>query len=111
MKEWNFGLRGGQNQGLAHILLCYTYQSTSVNIMVSAYLFQYMEQPDIEKEVKRLFRTDADAISVKWELVTDDEKPAVESGEVKPGLGAGTSGLSRTDTTASLDIGRYPGTD
>lgn len=65
---------------------------------------KYMEQPDIEKEVKRLFRTDADAISVKWELVTDDEKPAVESGEVKPGLGAGTSGLSRTDTTASLDI-------
>ena len=67
-----------------------------------------MEQPDIEKEVKRLFRTDAEAISVKWELVTDDEKPAVDSGEVKQG--AGTSGLLRADTTASLDIGMnlYP---
>lgn len=34
-----------------------------------------MEQPDIEKEVKRLFRTDAEAIDVKWEVVTEDEKP------------------------------------
>ena len=65
-----------------------------------------MEQPDIEKEVKRLFRTDSEAISVKWELITeDDEKPTVESGEVKTGLAVGTSGLSRADTTASLDIG------
>lgn len=66
---------------------------------------KYMEQPDIEKEVKRLFRTDSEAISVKWDLITeDDEKPPVESGEVKSGVGTGTSGLARADTTASLDI-------
>jgi hypothetical protein len=35
-----------------------------------------MEQPDIEKEVKRLFRQDAEAIDVKWELLTEEEKSA-----------------------------------
>ena len=35
---------------------------------------KYQEQPDIEKEVKRLFRTDNEAHSVRWEIVTDDDK-------------------------------------
>ncbi|XP_064637048.1 transcription initiation factor TFIID subunit 7-like [Lineus longissimus] len=34
---------------------------------------RYTEQPDIEKEVKRLFRTDNEAVHVKWEIVTDDD--------------------------------------
>ena len=30
--------------------------------------------PEIEKEVKRLFRMDNEAIDVKWEVVVEDEK-------------------------------------
>lgn len=40
---------------------------------------KYMEQPDIEKEVKRLFRTDAEAINVKWEIIVEEEKPTADS--------------------------------
>jgi transcription initiation factor TFIID subunit 7 len=64
-----------------------------------------MDQPDIEKEVKRLFRADAEAISVKWELITDDDKGA--NGKMEGSGGPGTSGsFKRTDTAASLDIGK-----
>lgn len=35
---------------------------------------KYQEQPDIEKEVKRLFRMDNEAIDVKWEVVIEEEK-------------------------------------
>lgn len=60
-----------------------------------------MEQPDIEKEVKRLFRTDADAIDVKWEVITEEEKPEC-SGQMSITKSGGTS-LKRTDTSTSLD--------
>lgn len=36
------------------------------------------EWPDIEKEVKRLFRTDNEAVDVKWEIVTDDDKSLMD---------------------------------
>lgn len=61
---------------------------------------KYMEQPDIEKEVKRLFRQDAEAIDVKFELITEEDKPAtshqVKSSTDKPPI-------HRSDTTTSLD--------
>lgn len=60
-----------------------------------------MEQPDIEKEVKRLFRTDADAIDVKWEVITEEEKPE-SSGQMTVSKSKGSS-LKRTDTSTSLD--------
>ena len=63
-----------------------------------------MDQPDIEKEVKRLFRADAEAISVKWELITEDDKGATEKVEGTGGPAPGGS-FKRTDTAASLDIG------
>lgn len=68
------------------------------------FIVQYMEQPDIEKEVKRLFRADAEAISVKWELITDDDKGSAEKGDAA-GTAGGSGAFSRTDTAASLDIG------
>ncbi|XP_052792960.1 transcription initiation factor TFIID subunit 7-like [Mya arenaria] len=64
---------------------------------------KYMEQPDIEKEVKRLFRADYEAIDVKWELITEDEKGAGEKGDSAGGSGAG-AGLKRTDTATSLNM-------
>lgn len=60
-----------------------------------------MEQPDIEKEVKRLFRTDADAIDVKWEVITEEEKPE-SSGQMSVSKSGG-SNFKRTDTSTSLD--------
>ena len=63
-----------------------------------------MEQPDIEKEVKRLFRQDAEAIDVKFELITEEDKPStshtVKSSTDKPPI-------HRSDTTTSLDYGRF----
>ncbi|XP_052283435.1 transcription initiation factor TFIID subunit 7-like [Dreissena polymorpha] len=52
---------------------------------------KYMEQPDIEKEVKRLFRADYEAIEVKWELINDEEKGDGEKGENSAGTGGGLS--------------------
>ncbi|VDH96070.1 transcription initiation factor TFIID subunit 7 [Mytilus galloprovincialis] len=60
---------------------------------------KYMEQPDIEKEVKRLFRQDAEAIDVKWELITEEEK--VSSSQAKGGSDKPL--IHRSDTTTSLD--------
>jgi len=34
---------------------------------------KYIESPDVEKEVKRLLSTDADAVSVRWEVINEDE--------------------------------------
>ncbi|XP_062820035.1 transcription initiation factor TFIID subunit 7-like isoform X5 [Anolis carolinensis] len=34
---------------------------------------QYIESPDVEKEVKRLLSTDAEAVSVRWEVIAEDE--------------------------------------
>lgn len=34
---------------------------------------QYQDQPDIENEVRRLFRADSDAIDVKWEIIYEQQ--------------------------------------
>uniref|UniRef100_A0A336MW45 CSON008668 protein n=1 Tax=Culicoides sonorensis TaxID=179676 RepID=A0A336MW45_CULSO len=36
---------------------------------------KYVEAPEIEKEVKRLLRVDNEAVSVKWEIITEEEDP------------------------------------
>ncbi|XP_044728509.1 transcription initiation factor TFIID subunit 7 [Chrysoperla carnea] len=35
---------------------------------------KFVEQPEIEKEVKRLLRIDNDAVSVKWEIIIDEDE-------------------------------------
>ena len=37
---------------------------------------KFVEAPEIEKEVKRLLRVDNEAVSVKWELVIEEELSA-----------------------------------
>lgn len=37
---------------------------------------KYVEAPEIEKEVKRLLRVDNEAVSVKWEVITEEEDPS-----------------------------------
>lgn len=42
---------------------------------------KFVEQPEIEKEVKRLLRIDNDAASVKWEIIydEDEQKPNINT--------------------------------
>ncbi|XP_037531669.1 transcription initiation factor TFIID subunit 7 isoform X1 [Nematolebias whitei] len=56
---------------------------------------KYIESPDVEKEVKRLLSTDADAVSVRWEVIAEDEsKEADQHGSLgNLDSSPGTSGL------------------
>ena len=58
---------------------------------------KYQEQPDIEKEVKRLFRMDNEAIDVKWEVVVEEEKPENQNGGDKQVLAQGESNIMDED--------------
>lgn len=40
---------------------------------------KYIESPDVEKEVKRLLSTDAEAVSVRWEIIAEDESKEAET--------------------------------
>ncbi|XP_075429180.1 transcription initiation factor TFIID subunit 7-like isoform X2 [Ascaphus truei] len=40
---------------------------------------KYIESPDVEKEVKRLLSTDAEAVSVRWEVIAEDESKEAEN--------------------------------
>lgn len=42
---------------------------------------KYVEAPEIEKEVKRLLRVDYEAVSVKWEVITEEELNSNKGGE------------------------------
>lgn len=56
-----------------------------------------VDVPEIEKEVKRLFRTDNEAISVRYEVVdADDEKP--DSAKPSNAPSPGASGLMNTNS-------------
>lgn len=34
---------------------------------------QYQDQPDIENEVRRLFRADNEAVDIKWEIIYEQD--------------------------------------
>ncbi|XP_031413823.1 transcription initiation factor TFIID subunit 7 [Clupea harengus] len=55
---------------------------------------KYIESPDVEKEVKRLLSTDAEAVSVRWEVIAEDESKEAENNGSLPNLDSspGTSG-------------------
>ncbi|NP_001129349.1 transcription initiation factor TFIID subunit 7-like [Rattus norvegicus] len=40
---------------------------------------EYTQSPSVEKEVKRLLCSDAEAVSVRWEVVADDDTKEIES--------------------------------
>ena len=43
----------------------------------------FVEAPEIEKEVKRLLREDYEAVSVKWEVITEEELSTNKGGEAR----------------------------
>ena len=70
---------------------------------------KYVEAPEIEKEVKRLLRVDNDAVSVKWEVINEDDDK-LKAGIVKEengGLGMGQHGDMSLETSNqhSVDVG------
>ncbi|KAM7324822.1 hypothetical protein ACRRTK_017127 [Alexandromys fortis] len=51
---------------------------------------KYIESPDVEEEVKRLLRTDAEALSTRWEIIAEDETKETEN----QGLDISSPGMS-----------------
>ncbi|XP_004643922.1 transcription initiation factor TFIID subunit 7 [Octodon degus] len=51
---------------------------------------KYIESPDVEKEVKRLLSTDAEAVSTRWEIIAEDETKEAEN----QGLDISSPGMS-----------------
>uniref|UniRef100_G3WL49 TATA-box binding protein associated factor 7 like n=1 Tax=Sarcophilus harrisii TaxID=9305 RepID=G3WL49_SARHA len=53
---------------------------------------EYIESPDVEKEVKRLLSTDAEAVSTRWEVIAEDETKdndnhgSLASLDISPGM-------------------------
>ncbi|XP_029463239.1 LOW QUALITY PROTEIN: transcription initiation factor TFIID subunit 7-like [Rhinatrema bivittatum] len=55
---------------------------------------KYIESPDVEKEVKRLLSTDAEAVSVRWEIIAEDETKEAENHGSLTSLDASSPGMS-----------------
>ncbi|VCW99219.1 unnamed protein product [Gulo gulo] len=69
-------------------------------------LVQYIESPDVEKEVKRLLCSDAEAVSARWEVIAEDETKEIESQGSIPGF-ALSPGMSdyKQDHISSVGYG------
>ncbi|XP_055464301.1 transcription initiation factor TFIID subunit 7-like [Psammomys obesus] len=60
---------------------------------------EYIKSPDVKNEVKRLLRSDAEAIRVRWEVIKDDETKEPESHGCIPSISGSPqmSGLSASE--------------
>ncbi|KAM4660468.1 transcription initiation factor TFIID subunit 7-like [Amazona ochrocephala] len=64
---------------------------------------KYIESPDVEKEVKRLLSTDAEAVSVRWEVIAEDETKEVDNHgsltglDISPGMSGHKQGSLEHD--------------
>ena len=67
-------------------------------------IFQILELPEIEKEVKRLLRADEEAYNVKWEVLREEEEKGGAGGAGEEGgPSKGSSGGRKTEAPANLD--------
>ncbi|MCI4379880.1 hypothetical protein PGIGA_G00233550 [Pangasianodon gigas] len=66
---------------------------------------KYIESPDVEKEVKRLLSTDAEAVSVRWEVIAEDETKETDNNLSLSNLDSspGTSGHKGHDSSVPRD--------
>ncbi|KAM9067062.1 LOW QUALITY PROTEIN: transcription initiation factor TFIID subunit 7-like [Sarcophilus harrisii] len=55
---------------------------------------KYIESPDVEKEVKRLLSTDAEAVSARWEVIAEDETKEIDNQVSLAGLDISSPGMS-----------------
>ncbi|GFS15869.1 transcription initiation factor TFIID subunit 7 [Elysia marginata] len=71
---------------------------------------KYMDQPEVEKEVRRLFRYDSEAKDVKYEIIIDDEKSLSDSGTSQAlDPMASDSKINGAEAVTSLDIASFFG--
>ncbi|KAK7800428.1 hypothetical protein U0070_015804 [Myodes glareolus] len=57
------------------------------------------ESPNVDKEVKRLLCSDAEAVSIRWEVIADDESKEIES----QGCISGISGIAQMSGLSSSE--------
>ncbi|XP_074053832.1 transcription initiation factor TFIID subunit 7-like [Macrotis lagotis] len=55
---------------------------------------KYIESPEVEKEVKRLLSTDAEAVSARWEVIVEDETKEADNQVSLAGLDIASPGMS-----------------
>ncbi|XP_014398096.1 PREDICTED: transcription initiation factor TFIID subunit 7-like isoform X1 [Myotis brandtii] len=67
------------------------------------------DSPDSEKEVKRLLCSDAEAVSVRWEVIAEGETKEIESKGSVPSfeMSPGTSGYKRGDSSPVVEIRKH----
>ncbi|XP_031527352.1 transcription initiation factor TFIID subunit 7-like isoform X2 [Vicugna pacos] len=69
-------------------------------------LVQYAESPEVEKEVKRLLSSDAEAICARWEVIAEGETQEIECQGSIPGfeIAPGISGCKQGHISPECDV-------
>jgi transcription initiation factor TFIID subunit 7 len=65
---------------------------------------KYQDQPDIENEVRRLFRADSEAIDVKWEIVYEQEEEESKLDDAESSMPGTLPALTETNVGASGNV-------
>ncbi|XP_058392326.1 transcription initiation factor TFIID subunit 7-like isoform X2 [Diceros bicornis minor] len=75
-------------------------------IPFSPTLVQYIESPEVEKEVKKLLCSDAEAVSTRWEVIAEDETKEIESQGFIPGfkISPGMSGYKQGHVSSECEM-------
>ncbi|XP_063974870.1 transcription initiation factor TFIID subunit 7 [Diachasmimorpha longicaudata] len=68
---------------------------------------KYVEAPEIEKEVKRLLRVDNDAVSVKWEVICEDEDTTKPNKISNSGTVKGKRDNAHGNSSQSVDVAEH----
>uniref|UniRef100_T1J0J9 TAFII55 protein conserved region domain-containing protein n=1 Tax=Strigamia maritima TaxID=126957 RepID=T1J0J9_STRMM len=70
---------------------------------------KYVDAPEIEKEVKRLFRVDNEAVSVRWDVITDedDTNKKLLTGEGPSSAASPTASGFLLSNSQSLDVAEH----
>ncbi|GIY56187.1 transcription initiation factor TFIID subunit 7 [Caerostris darwini] len=68
---------------------------------------KYVDLPDVEKEVKRLLRTDTEALSVRWEVVNAEDEKAESKNNGKEFEGESFSLEERELSNSQTDVAEY----
>ncbi|XP_014252091.1 transcription initiation factor TFIID subunit 7 [Cimex lectularius] len=75
---------------------------------------KYVEAPEVEKEVKRLLRGDNDAVSVKWEVISEEDEKKTSMATAPQGDNMGNivikeepNTIADTNTQTSVDVAEH----
>ncbi|XP_049727976.1 transcription initiation factor TFIID subunit 7-like [Elephas maximus indicus] len=81
-------------------------KSTDVKEMEEISFAEYTESPDVEKEVKRLLCSDAEAVSARWEVIADGETGEIESQGTVPSFefSSGMTGHKRGPFLSEYEV-------